>query len=42
MAVFADGKGNSNDNVYIMIAGLKTVCQSIDLIGCHAFEGLEI
>jgi hypothetical protein len=26
---------------YIFVAGLKSICQSMDLIECHLFEGLE-
>jgi hypothetical protein len=28
-------------SAYILVAGLKSICQSMDLVECHMFEGLE-
>jgi hypothetical protein len=38
---FVDKHGEIDDTVYIMVAGLRTICQSMDLIEGHEFEGLE-
>ncbi|KAL9028996.1 MAG: hypothetical protein Q9180_007082 [Flavoplaca navasiana] len=39
---YYDSANNTiNDKVYIMVAGLKMVCQLIDLVEGHVFEGLE-
>ncbi|KAI8940008.1 hypothetical protein NX059_003730 [Plenodomus lindquistii] len=36
-----DENGEPTDSCWILIAGIKTVCQSIDLVECHTFIGLE-
>jgi hypothetical protein len=34
-------RDTARDAAYILVAGLKSMCQSIDLVECHMFEGSE-
>jgi len=38
---FNQTTGERDDKVWIMVAGLKSICQSIDLVECQHFIGME-